>query len=890
MIAKISNQNFGWSVACDGNWAAVGNPNPFRFNVLSASCIRTGSVEVYKYNINEDAHDVKSIIYRPRTSTMLISTEFKNSGATGPDNYLHTEYTGSIPYTADRDLSIELGGNYFTPVEDGYGVAVDIKDTLLAVGNPYNTDNLNVGMSSTYYSGSGYVDLYDLSILNIDPYATRVSPTIIGSSSIGGYIYVLTNVPALQNFTYVILQSMDSTPNAPWVNVSIQSTSNNGGIVNLQTHYTPTQYAALSSRVIGVIGTDPYIATINNPNINVSQSFGYSLSINNEWLAVGSPLESGSRGSVFMFRKQNNDNTNWSFIQTLPLPTEITIGDNFGSDVEMNKASSSFSWSMVVGSSKPNNSRAYVYEFNGTHWTNTFKLHPDSSSIYPLPFYPVTPIVYNYPNTADSFGHSVSMFGNSVMVGAPTDRIVYEYSGSSMYKQGAVYFFERCVNQNYGYYLARKSYGNENIMEDNLLGQSVSIFNNYAIAGVPKTNALSTSICYLRGSLSQEHYCAEFDSPALCGQFVLYNKSTGSIPDTTNIDWDVTNVYQVKKRFLSPHRTYGWDCCISSQFIIIGSPMLISGSVVDMDINPEYSTGSIGDLNGKSYIYNLGNLRENLYVGNVFYRNGKIVIMTSGSNFDGLQLNETSSGEYKYDINFTSAQTILEKQIICPIEPGEFNVSTNPSSIVLPNANFDINNNGKFDFQDADVLLRYMAYKSTEPSGKPNTDWTSSIIDTTTDEETSVYNMYSSSWTGTDSLFSSSYSDINNTMYGNLDFNGDNKINTNDMNILWKYFIYRLTQQNYMSYITPSSNKKYLSDIIDYMNSQTLRGRPPMINQNFLDYSTLTKQDPTGSYLAPTATSIGLYSGLDLVAIAKLGSPIKITPDFPINFVVKMDF
>jgi hypothetical protein len=38
------------------------------------------------------------------------------------------------------------------------------------------------------------------------------------------------------------------------------------------------------------------------------------------------------------------------------------------------------------------------------------------------------------------------------------------------------------------------------------------------------------------------------------------------------------------------------------------------------------------------------------------------------------------------------------------------------------------------------------------------------------------------------------------------------------------------------------------------------------------------------------ATTIGLYDGLSLVAVAKLGTPIKITPELPINFVVKMDF
>jgi hypothetical protein len=230
--------------------------------------------------------------------------------------------------------------------------------------------------------------------------------------------------------------------------------------------------------------------------------------------------------------------------------------------------------------------------------------------------------------------------------------------------------------------------------------------------------------------------------------------------------------------------------------------------------------------------------------------------------------------------------------VVCPVEPGEFNVSTNPSAVTMPMAEFDVNENGIFDFQDLDILLRYMKYKSTEATGHPATDWSASVINTTTDEELSVYNMYSSSYDPhqTATMFTSSYTSINNTLYVDLDFNEDNKIDINDMNILWKYFICRLTQKNYDTYLTPSSRKKYLSDILDFLNSKSLRGQAPAISTQFLDYTTNTKADPTGSYLAPYATSIGLYDGCDLVAVAKLGSPIKITPDFPINFVVKMDF
>jgi hypothetical protein len=183
-----------------------------------------------------------------------------------------------------------------------------------------------------------------------------------------------------------------------------------------------------------------------------------------------------------------------------------------------------------------------------------------------------------------------------------------------------------------------------------------------------------------------------------------------------------------------------------------------------------------------------------------------------------------------------------------------------------------------------------MKYKSTETLGHPITDWSSSLVNTNTDEEVTVYNMYFSSWANTDTLFSKSFSNINNTLVTELDFNGDNKIDNNDMNILWKYFIYRLTQQNYETYVTPNSRNKYLSDIIDFLNARTMRGQASQINTNFLNYSVKSKADPTGSYLVPYVTTVGLYNGTELVAVAKLGSPIKITPDFPINIVVKMDF
>ena len=56
------------------------------------------------------------------------------------------------------------------------------------------------------------------------------------------------------------------------------------------------------------------------------------------------------------------------------------------------------------------------------------------------------------------------------------------------------------------------------------------------------------------------------------------------------------------------------------------------------------------------------------------------------------------------------------------------------------------------------------------------------------------------------------------------------------------------------------------------------------------DYDEYISSDPTGSYLAPYITTIGLYDDdLNMIAVAKLPQPIKSLPDFPVNFIIMFD-
>jgi hypothetical protein len=62
------------------------------------------------------------------------------------------------------------------------------------------------------------------------------------------------------------------------------------------------------------------------------------------------------------------------------------------------------------------------------------------------------------------------------------------------------------------------------------------------------------------------------------------------------------------------------------------------------------------------------------------------------------------------------------------------------------------------------------------------------------------------------------------------------------------------------------------------------------VNPLFWEYDYSASADPTGSYLAPYITTIGLYDNeMNIVAVAKLPQPIKSMPDYPLNFIIRFD-
>lgn len=828
MFVHVTNENFGYEVATHDDWVVIGNPSSFKYDSRpeSSSFWRTGSVDIFKYNTVSDQHDLVFTLYR---------------GLNGPNEvFLAEDPSGSLIHT---DIAKTYVLPYYSP---GYGVQWFV----------FNLQDIPIQIDSAVY----------ISTLEDD---------------YGHALDVYNNVLAV---------------GCRWFNqeVNIENvvqylTGSSVDIFNLTALYSSFFDGTFST------GSGFFVQTISPPDTDpVSGSFGWSVSLNDEWLAVGSPLLDGT-GSVHMYRRTfpaDSNNIEFSYFSTIT-GSSTKEADMFGAAIDINKQTGSYSGSLVVGCGQNTTSSSLVYffEFDGANWKekNTFS---HDLTLYNLPFYDVQPIIRDPNYVVDSYGNAVALWEDDIVVGAPTDRAVYEYSGSQIYNQGAVYFYHRCPPPASNWYLVEKSYGNEKVLKNNKLGYSVAIWGDNAVVGSPKFNLNTIDSCYEEGAAWQSNYCYADSQNYIHGQWLLYGRDTSS-----SLYWDILNVYQRRKRFLEPYRAFGFDVDVANKSIVVGAPLLIS------DINRNITilnTGSVqgdtvldlSDFSGKAYIYNLKNYRDEFHVGNVFYRNGKIVLNTSGSSFEGLWFNPITEYNYEYEVHFNSKQTLYEKQIACVVEPGEFNTSQNPTALNRNSAMFDVNQNGKFDWQDIDVILRYMQSLNTRYDAVPTTNWSSSLL--TEDDEISFYNFQSSYLatynTGADYISQSFFGILNTIGIQAFDFNQDSKIDLNDMNIFWKYSSNRLNQLNYQSYITSNSKRRLFSDIIDYLDTQTQKNSPPEIKSEFLTYTSQSVADKTGSYLAPYVTTIGLYDGLDLVAVAKVGSPIKLTGDYPVNFLVKMDF
>ncbi|MCK5077258.1 MAG: hypothetical protein KAR38_12830, partial [Calditrichia bacterium] len=174
--------------------------------------------------------------------------------------------------------------------------------------------------------------------------------------------------------------------------------------------------------------------------------FGYTVSISGNFAIVGSMGDSSYKGAAYIYKFNGSG---WVQQQKL-IANDGTAGDWFGYSVSISGNTA------IVGTPYQNTSigAAYIFEFNGSNWTQVQKMTASDGA------------------TNDEFGYSVSISRNRVIVGAEWDNdngnnsgsaYIFEFDGSSWVQQ-------------------QKLLANDGAQDD-YFGTSVSINGDTAIVG-----------------------------------------------------------------------------------------------------------------------------------------------------------------------------------------------------------------------------------------------------------------------------------------------------------------------------------------------------------------------------------------------------------------------
>lgn len=849
-LLNIYNENFGYQVATNGTYVAVGNPNSKPYTCQEGYA-RLGEVLVYRKNqFTTNYSFVKTYRKSVASDFGFVHTYFtEQSSSASRTASLITEESGSLYFeTADHGFTtcsfyvLEDGTSII--LQNGYGRSVAMCEKYMAVGD------------------------------------------MAFSESLAGNILAYASVDVYRMY----------------------DTNNSSSCADADT----TEFVLPSRPFCSITGS-------------ASQQFGKSIAISNQFLLVGAPLADGGKGAVYVYEK--SDDCGYSLHSTL------TSGDNgqkfFGSAVAIDKVAQN---RIAVGTLSTTQSLVYVYQLSSDQnsWTSLQTLQQNTASKWlnvsgdpDVEFYPVA------PQTASRYGYSVALNENGLVVGAPNDLVYVEYSGSQTIRQrGAFYFYYQSSGSGV-YSLQKKFYGDTTTFKDNMLGYSVDMTDKYILVGSPKPYFPFSSL-YLSASIDQYNtnfQDNDFGTSTYNGQALLYRWKANPCSGSALFELATSAPIAYRKRIGECFTAFGSSVAISNDNLVIGSPAILnddlylqapilaeqSGSfpiecggadqtIVQLrmedaicdcsgnNMNAQ-SSGSIVyvleqpvvDVFGQAFIYDFADLQKDAVVGNVFYNNDRLVVNNTGSVLRDLlrdplnPLNDYVFGTYDSQI------TLNEKQYICTVEPGEFNVSTNPTAVTGSAFSYGIINKATFDFSNLDIILRYINYKLTAPHRE---SWWNVLVEG--DVQQSMFSFFTSSV----------YDYTNNRLTPELrcelatkdfDVNKDGIVDYSDAYLIWNYYIQNLQVTNYKQYLTPICRRNNYDDIIKFLDVNTGKGTGDDIKAEFFAYQLSASVDPTGSYLAPYITQVGLYANADLVAIGKIANPIKNTGQIPINIVVKWD-
>ena len=892
-LFNIYNENCGKVVSTTGKYVAVSNPTSYNFN-FTEGYSRIGEVLVYKLNEHDNSYS------------------------------LHFKCTSSLSYLGERglinqsaenisDICEEYGnGNIIRSnsllYQSKAGTSLDTYNNLMVVGDYECIIEKEPGNKNSFIK-FGRVDIYDLQtgngdykepLFTIDPY-TNIKSNLIrfgekdlsyNNTYLNGFGY---SVAINENYIYV---------GCPFATDTLPSTNID------DCHISPIENTLLRPTSHGVVFAYKYTFT------------------NNTFSLVRDCKELNHR--------------DYMYDPEIITPNELYY-NNFGYHVSADKSeinSLSSSRVLVSGFRQTTSNESGIINvynepcvyllnnFNDNIWTQKSILLPKETTSEDIDFIDPQSSVNFTSSDFNFFGKSTSINKNVIVIGSPSDIYYNEFSSSTgeksiQHDRGSAYIYFTNNYKDTPHYI-KKVFGGQNVLKDNFFGISVDVYKNsnninIIAIGSPRSDYnLSTE--YISSSIYKEIPNIVNGYPneeSFNGQVILYYvddkrcaEYISEYKDQIDIKYYTSHPINSRKEYGKPYQSFGYSVDISELNITVGTP-LNEMYCISCDHNGDKETEVfqsdnendseefvllfdedkpiIKELQGRCYVYNFRDFVDNYNIGNVFYNNNKLIINTSGNILKNIISEPQFDNHYELYGSMKGKMHLHEVQYICTVEPGEFNTSTNLTAREMESFEYRITNRFKFLFEDLDYILRYINLRINKTE-----DWWNYVIEKEDDGvEQSIFDYYCLNKNITNNLNKlQNYQKLYNYIENNfdLDLNEDGLVNLTDAIILWKYFINQLTVENYKEYLSFSSKLNSYDVLIQKLDKYTGKNYSFKLNKEFFNYNQYSQNDVTGSYLAPYITQVGLYNNADLLAIAKLGNPIKNTGEIPLNFVVKFDY
>lgn len=574
---------------------------------------------------------------------------------------------------------------------------------------------------------------------------------------------------------------------------------------------------------------------------------------------------------------------------------------------------------VVIGNINEFSNEVYVYKCNQIldaagyptfSWSKEITLTPEDCDIVSeIPSH-----LYGTKSPRTGFGKSITVNNNFICIGSPYERIVggYVTGTCNIYKRG--YFKSICGEESFSTTPFKKISSYIKPSKNSYFGYSMDFKSNSLVISAPNRDF------YIKNEVKFNDFDEKLYISNISDVQSDDEESDVFIYSFTE-DEKLNKVTSLKNKKESGdiYRFYGKSVSTDGDSIFIGSPEI--STHVNLPFNSMESQKEICDasnwinsdahlLRGMIYYYEISS--EDSHVGNIFYENGQIVINSNIEYYDKIL---SSSGSNGFSIKYSSEESSYSSEVVLPISPGEFNRSTNPTAIYGNKLLLDVNGDKLFTIEDLNYIIFYLNEESIlrqQPTfsirleDSQNKSWWKSDNLLTESEDLIIAQGISD---GFITSFTAEMRDRIKTSFVDtklLDINGDGIVDYMDGNLLTAFWLGKLTFNLIQKNVPENSERKTLDSIVKYIkyllgkavpyNTPDIAsgsifntGNGGYIDQEFFNYYDNSYSDPTGSYLSTYITGVGMYNNGDLIAVAKLGSPLKNPNNYPINISIKFN-